>query len=416
MNRNSLLSVGVGIVVLSACATAKVTSSGGQDMASAQIEAYNGPKARIAVADFEDKMSSSGQYRAEYGRGMSDMLTNALFQSNRYIVLEREKLEAVIAEQNLGASGRIKKETAAPIGEIEGAELLVTAAITGFDPGASGGSGSMAGIPGGNLLGAVTGSFKKAHVAMDLRVVDTRTARVLAATSVEGSASSFGAGGVGIGGQMSGGLGGFAKSPMETAIRKMITEAVKFIVAQTPQEFYRFSATGVPIGGAKARAAAVEEDEETAVEERPKPAPKLAKPAKPSTGQSMAKAPAPDQLGTPKARKTIQSIKSEVDPNLVAHLNEVKRRGAVLTVVVTLTVSANSKEAEYFSISRGDSKVMDYETAETYDLVKIDGYTAGRVKPGEVKTFQTTFKAPTTAKTVGIIFSGLGTFDDVVIE
>ncbi|MFZ5877663.1 MAG: CsgG/HfaB family protein [Nitrospirota bacterium] len=412
MKRMGVMMGVLALAGLAACATAKVTSSGGQDMASAQMEAYNGPKARIAVADFEDKMSSSGQYRAEYGRGMSDMLTNALFQSNRYIVLEREKLEAVIAEQNLGASGRVKKETAAAIGEIEGADLLVTAAITGFDPGASGGSGSMAGIPGGDLLGAFTGSFKKAHVAMDLRVVDTRTARVLAATSVQGSATAFGAGGLGIGGQMSGGLGGFSKTPMETAIRLMINESVKFIAAQTPQEFYRFSARGERIGGAAVGAAA---GGATALAAAPKTTvPKPAPSAKPSTGQSLASA--PDQLGTPKARKTIQSIKSEVDPNLVAHLNEVKRRGAVLTVVVTLTVSANSKEAEYFSISRDNSKVMDYETAETYDLVKIDGFTAGRVKPGEVKTFQTTFKAPTTAKTVGIIFSGLGTFDDVVIE
>jgi len=76
---------------LISCASAKGTSSGGPDIASAQMESYNGPKARVAVADFEDKMSSSGQYKGEYGRGMSDMLTTALFQSNRYIVLEREK-------------------------------------------------------------------------------------------------------------------------------------------------------------------------------------------------------------------------------------------------------------------------------------------------------------------------------------
>ncbi|MEO6665520.1 MAG: CsgG/HfaB family protein [Nitrospiria bacterium] len=419
MNRINLMLVGVAVVGLTACASAKVTSSGGQDMASAQLAAYNGPKARIAVADFEDKMSSSGHYRGEYGRGMSDMLTNALFQSNRYIVLERDKLDAVLAEQNLGASGRVKKQTAAAIGEIEGAELMVTAAITGFDPGASGGGGGLAGIPGANLLGAVTGSFKKAHVAMDLRVIDTRTARVLAATSVDGTATAFGGGAFGLGGAMSGGLGGFSKTPMETAIRKMITEAVNFIVTQTPQEFYRFSASGGRVGGGvKARAAAVEEDAEDAAEEAPKAVPpkptaSKPKPAKPPTGQSMAKA---DELGTPKARKTIQSIKSEGDPDLVAHLNEVKRRGSVLSVVVTLTVTGNKKESEYFSISQGNSKVMDYDTAETYDLVKIDGFTAGKLKPGEVKTFQAMFKAPKEAKKVGITFSGLGTFDDVVLE
>lgn len=409
MKRIGVIMGVLALAGLTACATAKVTSSGGQDMASAQMEAYNGPKARIAVADFEDKMSSSGHYRAEYGRGMSDMLTNALFQSNRYIVLEREKLEAVIAEQNLGASGRVKKETAAAIGEIEGAELLVTAAITGFDPGAAGGGGGMAGvIPGGNLLGAVAGSFKKAHVAMDLRVIDTRTARVLAATSVEGSATAFGAGGLGIGGAMSGGLGGFSKTPMETAIRKMITEAVKFIVAQTPQEFYRYSATGAPVGGAKARAAAVDADEE----EAPKVAPPKA--TKPKAPPAVAKAPA-DALGTPKARSTIQSIKSDVDPELIAHLNEVKRRGAVLTVVVTLTLNGSKKESEWFNIDKNNTHVMDYDTAEQYELVKLDGFTASRVKPGEVKSFQATFKVPKEAKKVGITFSGLGTFDDVVI-
>lgn len=416
MDATRVVVISLALTGLTACATAKVTSSGGQDMASAQLAAYNGPKARIAVADFEDKMSSSGQYRAEYGRGMSDMLTNALFQSNRYIVLEREKLEAVLAEQNLGASGRVKKNTAAAIGEIEGAELMVTAAITGFDPGAAGGGGGLAGIPGANLLGAVAGSFKKAHVAMDLRVIDTRTARVLAATSVDGTATAFGAGAFGLGGAMSGGLGGFSKTPMETAIRKMITEAVNFIVTQTPQEFYRFSSSGQPIGKATARPAAVEEDADEpaeAAEEAPRPKAKAVKPAKPSAPPPMAKAPAADVLGTPKARKAIQSIKSDVDPDLIAHLSEVTRRGAVLSVVVTLTMNGNKKSSEYFQITGG--QVMDYDTAETYDVVKISGYTGSHLKPGEIKTLQATFKAPKDAKKVGITFSGLGTFDDVVI-
>ena len=106
---------------MSACVTtglqpdARVTSGGGPDMASARAERYDGPKARIAVAEFEDKTASAGAYRAEYGRGMADMLTTSLFQTNRYVVLERQKLRAVMAEQNLGATGRIRGETAAQI-------------------------------------------------------------------------------------------------------------------------------------------------------------------------------------------------------------------------------------------------------------------------------------------------------------
>lgn len=240
----SLVAVG-----LTACAlppSARVTSAGGPDIATAQAEAYNGPKARIAVADFEDKMSDTGVYRAAYGRGLSDMLTTALFQTNRFIVLEREKLQFVLREQNLGASGRVRKKTAAPIGQIEGADLLVTAAITGFDPGVAGGSGSLGHVPGvvGSLLGAFSGSYRKAHVAMDLRVIDTRTARVLSATSVEGSATSFSAD-IGLSGvSMGGALGGFAKTPMEAAIREMIEKAVGVVAARTPQTYYRYSTTG----------------------------------------------------------------------------------------------------------------------------------------------------------------------------
>lgn len=238
---------------LTACAmdSARVTSSGGPDIASAQAESYNGPKARIAVNDFEDKMSSSGFYNAAYGRGMSDMLTTALFQSNRYIVLEREKVEAVLAEQNLGASGRVKKGTAAAVGQIEGAELLITAAITGFDPGVAGKEGNLGNL--GSSLGALGSllpeafAYKKAHVAMDLRVVDTGTARIVAATSVEGSASGFSTVGSGM---LAGSLGSFSKTPMETAIREMIRKAVAFVVAQTPQSYYHFSATGDPAKGA----------------------------------------------------------------------------------------------------------------------------------------------------------------------
>ena len=69
---------------------------------------------------------------------MADMLSTALFHSNRYIVLERQQVSDVLREQDLGAAGRIKKGTEAPIGEIEGAELLITGAVTEFEGAASG--------------------------------------------------------------------------------------------------------------------------------------------------------------------------------------------------------------------------------------------------------------------------------------
>jgi curli biogenesis system outer membrane secretion channel CsgG len=232
---------------ISACITpsptARVQSTAGPDMGAARAQAYHGGKAAIAVADFEDKTVGRGMYRAEYGRGMQDMLVTSLFNTNRFIVLEREKLKAVIAEQDMGASGRFRQTTAAPIGELEGAQLLVIAAVTGFDPGQAGtrASGSQrGGLLGGNRLGALTGGFQQAHLALDVRIVDTTTGRILAATNVEGKARSFDLGGSVLGTSASGGLSTFARTPMEQAIRKAIDEAVQFISSQTPVDFYRY--------------------------------------------------------------------------------------------------------------------------------------------------------------------------------
>lgn len=213
---------------LGGCTSAAITSGSGPDMGSARADAYNGPKARIVVADFEDKMAGSHQYRAEYGRGMTDMMKTALFQSNRYILLEREKLRAVEAE-------RARRKTAA---KLEDADIVITAAVTGFDPGQSGGAGGLGGNLGG-LIGGVAGSFKTARIAMDLRVIDVDTGRIIAATSVQGTSTGVGGNLAGIGGPLGGALGGFAKGPMETAIRDMIKASVDFIVARTPPTYYR---------------------------------------------------------------------------------------------------------------------------------------------------------------------------------
>jgi len=181
---------------------AKVTSSGGPSIAEAQMEPYNGPKARIAVSRFTDK-TGKGWWTGQIGDGMADMLTTALFNTNRFIVLERQTLQDVLAEQDLGASGRIRQDTAAPIGQIEGAELLVTGAVTEFEPGSSGIGGGLGGV-GGGVVGGILGGLKKSHVAIDLRIIDTRTSRIVAATTVEGEATDFNLGGILVGSNVGG--------------------------------------------------------------------------------------------------------------------------------------------------------------------------------------------------------------------
>jgi curli biogenesis system outer membrane secretion channel CsgG len=173
----------------------------------------DGPQHRIAVSAFEFR---AGQGSREIGDGMTDMLTDALTNTGRFIVLERERLDEVMAEQDLAETGRFAKETVAPKGELEGAELLVRGSITMFDPKCAGGS-------------AIIVSSNQACVAVNIRILDARTGRVVSATTVEGTASKSQVGLV-VTGDMPFGLGAYKKTPMETAIRNCIQAAVDHVV------------------------------------------------------------------------------------------------------------------------------------------------------------------------------------------
>jgi curli biogenesis system outer membrane secretion channel CsgG len=193
-----------------------VSSSGGPTIQQAQQEPYAGVKKRIAVKAFEFKAAGGGS--SEVGRGMSDMLANSLFNTNRFIVLERENIKEVIEEQDFGATGRVKRETAAPVGEIEGAELIIRGSVTEFEPKCKGGA-------------LLIVAAQQACVTINLRIVDARTGRVVNATTVEGRSDTAGVGLVFATNTLPIGLGGWAKTPMETAIRNCIETAVQHIAS-----------------------------------------------------------------------------------------------------------------------------------------------------------------------------------------
>jgi curli biogenesis system outer membrane secretion channel CsgG len=384
---------------------ATVTSPDGKSIDEAQQEAYDGPKARVAVSRFTDK-TGKGWWTGQIGDGMADMLATALFHSNRFIVLERQTLGDVLKEQDLGSAGRIKKGTEAPVGEIEGAELLITGAVTEFEGAQSGGGGGLGGLGGlgtaGRVFGAIAGGIKNAHMAIDMRVIDTKTSRIVAATSVEGKATDFALGGAlagaGGGGALGGALGGWSKTPTEKALRLCLQEAVKFVVSKTPQTYYR----NKPGGGVVAAAAA------------PAGAASMA-PAASSGGTAVAVAPPSDATGTPSALKVLKSVRTDLDKQVVADLNEVTRRGVVLSVVITLR-GVGSGSHPHLILNKEKSHILNYDTGETTPMINADGFSYGQVNQGDVKTLRATFKVPKDAKKIGITLSGFGTFDDVTVE
>ncbi len=377
---------------------ATVTTPGGKSIDEAQQEAYDGPKARIAVSQFKDK-TGKGWWTGAIGDGMADMLSTALFHSNRYIVLERQQVSDVLREQDLGAAGRIKKGTEAPIGEIEGAELLITGAVTEFEGAASGGGGGIGGVGGtaGRILGGIAGGIKKAHMAIDVRVIDTKTSRIVAATSVEGEATDFALGGAlagaGGGGALGGALGGWSKTPTEKALRVCIQEAVNFIASKTPATYYHYGASGQKVAAAA-------------------PTAPVAAAAGAGAAPAVAAVAPADATGMPSALKVLQTIKADHDKQLLVDLNEVKVRGAVLTVVVTLR-AVGGKPSQWVLVSESRSSILSYDTGETAAMIKVDGFNNGPVPAGDPKTIRGIFKVPKGAKKVAITLGGLGTFDDV---
>lgn len=239
--------LGYSVVVFSGCATlqqlTQPTAQVDNTAGAAALPPYSGPKARLAVADFDVKAAKA---TGEIGSGLREMLVTVLINSNRFSVVERQALSAVMQEQELAASGAAQAGGAQK-GKIKTADLIITAAVTEFEPQVSGGSGGLGGGGGvgsgilGGLLGA---ALNKAHLALDIRIVDSSTSEVLAATCVQGQASDV-AGGF-MGGFFSGGaslgigLSAYANTPMEKAIRICIIEAVRYISQTIPADYYRY--------------------------------------------------------------------------------------------------------------------------------------------------------------------------------
>jgi len=234
-------------VLLSGCATLETLSQPTariDNTAGTQpLPPYSGPKARIAVADFDVKAAKAG---GEIGSGLREMLITALVNSNRFRVVERQALKAIMKEQELAVSGAAQGTSQVRTGAIKTADLIITAAVTEFEPQASGGG---AGVGGGGgigkgVLGALLrGALNKSHMALDIRIVDTSTSEVLAATRVVGEASDI-SGGIMGGFLGSWGLGGglsmYKNTPMEKAIRVCIINAVNYISQSIPPSYYKY--------------------------------------------------------------------------------------------------------------------------------------------------------------------------------
>jgi curli biogenesis system outer membrane secretion channel CsgG len=177
----------------------------------------------VGIADFK-KSIAINWWGGQVGRDMADMLANELMGTKKFSVVERQKINAVIAEQNLAASGRVRKGSGASTGQLTGAQYLVTGTVTSYseDVASTGGGLSFKGI-------SLGGSKGKAYIAVDLRVIDTTTGEVVDSRTVEANSSK---GGLRLGFYKNGLGGKFdtkKKTPAMKAIRAVIMEISDYL-------------------------------------------------------------------------------------------------------------------------------------------------------------------------------------------
>lgn len=153
------------------------------------LPAYSGPKARLAVSNFEVKTAKAAP---DVAAELREILIASLLESKRFLVIE--------------------PANAAP-------DLVVNPMLTEFMPQASGGrSGVGGGGSAGGALNSLLGTgLNKARVTLEIRIIDSSKAKVLANRRIEGQAAD-----------------------MEKAIRICIIETIRYISQVVPANYYKY--------------------------------------------------------------------------------------------------------------------------------------------------------------------------------
>ena len=151
-----------------------------KDWMGLRFTEYTGPKLRLAV----QKVDNRTDYRAKVVplEGIESLIISGLQQTGRFDLVERERLNETVKEQDLGASGRFARPSAAKFGQILGAQYQVFATVVEWTPSKK--------SRGGGLMGFRVGK-KQAEVALSVRVVDASTSQTLFSETARATSGSW---------------------------------------------------------------------------------------------------------------------------------------------------------------------------------------------------------------------------------
>src|SRR5688572_4449826 len=179
---------------------------GAADTASAQAS----KRPSVAVMDFDFGTVHEhwwGNY--DIGKGMADQVVDALVNDGSFRVIERKKLDTVLAEQDFARSDRADPSAAklAKVGKVLGVKYIIAGSITKF-------GGEEKNYGGGGLVKGKLGGLglkkAKTEVSLTARMIDATTGEILMSSKGEGVSNK--GGGLKVGALGGGGGAGFSMS------------------------------------------------------------------------------------------------------------------------------------------------------------------------------------------------------------
>ena len=177
------------------------------------------------------------------GKGIRAMLVTRLAQANKVVIVERAKMDNLIKEQDFNTSNRVKQGSGARVGQISGADALLSGDIVIF-----GRDDKKKSVKGGGIIGGAFGAIAssknedKAVVAIDYRLIDAETSEIIATGEARGESVRKGNALGAIGGAIGKGAAGvqidmtssnFAQTIIGEATQDAVNKIAEILLRQT---------------------------------------------------------------------------------------------------------------------------------------------------------------------------------------
>jgi curli biogenesis system outer membrane secretion channel CsgG len=166
----------------------------------------------------------------DIGKGMADQVVDELVNDGAFRVIERKKLDTILAEQDFAQSDRADPSAAklAKVGKVLGVKYIIAGSITKF---ATSDKKYGAGGLGGGVIGGLGFKKAKSEVTVTARMIDATTGEIMLSAKGEGVSNK--GGGVSVGGLGHGGGAGFSMGSSEykaSALGEAQEQACKLLV------------------------------------------------------------------------------------------------------------------------------------------------------------------------------------------